>query len=87
MKSDVVKLRKNRGETINLYRDGPPPRFTVLFSELMILHMMTKKCKFTTVKCILLPLNTLGNKIVVDKGNHWMLAEMHLATDEVTIYD
>ena len=48
---------------------------------------MTKKCKFTTVKRILLPLNTNGNKISFERDNHWMLGEMHLATGEVIIYD
>ena len=49
--------------------------------------MLANKCKFNTVKRILLSLNTSWDKIAVEKGTHWMLAELDLATDAVIIYD
>ena len=51
------------------------------------LRMLSKKCKFNTVKRLLLSLNTTWDRIVLTNGSHWMLTELHLTTDDVHIYD
>ena len=52
-----------------------------------VLRIFKHQCKFKTVKRILLPLNTSWEGITLGSGNHWMLAEMHLETDHIHLYD
>ena len=51
------------------------------------MNLDPKKCKFNTVKRILLPLNTTWDKIVVSNDSHWMITELDLTTDVFIIYD
>ena len=57
-----------------------------------VLRAMSKSCHFTSVKRILLPLNTKTNKdgmhIAEDReGTHWILAELHLSSNTVHLFD
>jgi hypothetical protein len=51
------------------------------------LKMLTKLCRFQTVKRILIPFNTVGSSIDKHGGTHWMLLELDLTNDEVHIYE
>ena len=53
----------------------------------VVLRFMRVKCLFKIVKRILLPLNTSWDSIAMTNGTHWMIAEMHLASDNVFLYD
>ena len=58
-----------------------------------VLRAMSKSCHFTSVKRLLLPLNTTKNKdgmmmIAEDsQGTHWILAELHLLSNTVHLFD
>jgi hypothetical protein len=52
-----------------------------------VLRVFSKQCKFKTVSCILLPLNTSWEGITLGTGSHWMLTELHLETDHTQLYD
>ena len=52
-----------------------------------VLKFMQAKCLFKSVKRIVLPLNTSWDSIAMTDGTHWMLAEMHLSSDAVFLYD
>jgi hypothetical protein len=57
-----------------------------------VLRVMSKFCHFTSVKRILLPLNTNTNEdgihIAEDyEGTHWILAELHLSSNTVHLFD
>ena len=52
-----------------------------------VLKFMQAKCLFNSVKRIVLPLNTSWDSIAMTDGTHWMLAEMHLSSDAVFLYD
>ena len=52
-----------------------------------VLRVFSKQCKFKTVRRILLPLNISWEVISLGTGLHWILAELHLETGKVHLYD
>ncbi len=52
-----------------------------------VLRVFSKQCKFKTVRRILLPLNISSEGITLGTGVHWILAELHLETGKVHLYD
>jgi hypothetical protein len=52
-----------------------------------VLRVFSKQCKFKTVRRILLPLNISWEGISWGTGCHWILAELHLETGKVHLYD
>ena len=52
-----------------------------------VLRVFSKQCKFKTVRRILLPLNISWEGITLGTGLHWILAELHLETGKVHLYD
>jgi hypothetical protein len=52
-----------------------------------VLRVFSKQCKFKTVRRILLPLNISWEGISSGTGCHWILAELHLETGKVHLYD
>jgi len=58
-----------------------------------VLRVLSGHCNFTTVKRVLLPLNTGQNSHGVhiaddgEGGHHWILAELNLSSNEVHLFD
>lgn len=57
-----------------------------------VLRALANSCNFTTVKRVLLPVNTGVNThglYIADdgQGSHWILAELHLSSNKVHLFD